>query len=139
MIELWDGQTDLRPLAEAWVAECVSGDYDIDKGMRDLQNLFKCEDSDVFVLKSYQVIGAMGIQIVDTPYEDVKYSAVRYWYVLPEFRFMAKMLVDYARKWSLDKGCSKILMSNSTRTIDASAFYKAIGLREHETIFIGDL
>jgi hypothetical protein len=128
MIEIWDGQTDLRPLAEAWAAE-TGIDADIDCGMEDLQLMLKSPDSDVLVLgEPYAgnprrwLMGAMGIAVQKVFHTTETYSAVRYWYVLPEFRFLAKGLVDAGKKWSREKGCVKMMICSNKLTCPSDDF-----------------
>ena len=139
MIEIWDGQTDLRPLAEAWAKECT-GDYDIEQGMRDLTSLRECVNSDVLVLKEQgEVVGAMGIQILDMFFTKDCYSAVRYWFILPEFRFMAQRLIAYAQKWSREIACAKMMICSNKLSLPCDDFYKSMGFEEFETVYIGDV
>jgi len=139
MIEIWDGQTDLRPLAEQWAKECP-GDYDIEQGMRDLTDLSESLNSDVFVIKREGiVVGAMGITVLDMFFTKDSYSAVRYWYIFSEFRYMAKDLVKFARKWSKDMACTKMLICSNRLSLPCDDFYLAMGFREYETVYIGDL
>ena len=139
MIEIWNGQTDLRPLAEEWAKEW-SGEYDIEQGMRDLTSMRECVNSDVFVLSHDGVTGgAMGIQILDMFFTKDAYSAVRYWYVLPDFRSLASQLIIYACKWSRDMACTKMMICENKLSIPCGDFYKAMGFEEFETVYIGDL
>ena len=144
MIEIWDGQSDLRPLAESWAKEW-SGEYDIEQGMRDLTSMRECVNSDVITLSTFgsdiptQVVGAMGIQILDMFFTKDAYSAVRYWYILPDFRYMAKDLINFARKWSQGMACTKMMVCSNKLSVPCDGFYKAIGFREFETVWIGDL
>jgi hypothetical protein len=146
MIEIWNGQSDLRPLAEEWAKEIVD-ECDIDKGMKDLVDMKEGPESDVFVLRHEdEVVGAMGIQVLNMFFTKEDYSAVRYWYILPKCRYMATCLVNYAKKWSVIHGCTKILMgsnkngtqdSPTSKTIDK--FYEALGMQVHDIIYQGDL
>lgn len=140
MIEIWNGQTDLRPLAEEWATEW-QGDYDIEQGIRDLTFLSEGEHSDVIVLinSNLKVVGAMGIQVLDMFFTKESYSAVRYWYILPEYRSIAKSLVNYARKWSQEMACEKMMICENKLSVPCADFYKAMGFREFETVYIGDL
>lgn len=139
MIEIWNGQIDLRYLAEEWAKEW-SGDYDIEQGMRDLLDLRESVNSDVFILRDgVDIVGAMGIQILDMFFTKDCYSAVRYWYVLPEFRSKAKDLINYARQWSKEMACEKMMIGENKLSVPCKDFYKSMGFTEYETIFIGDI
>ena len=144
MIEIWDGQTDLRPLAEAWAKEW-SGEYDIEQGMRDLISMKECVNSDVLVLNIDQddgakkLVGAMGIQVLDMFFTSDSYSAVRYWYILPKFRYKAQTLIASARQWSKDMACTKMMICENNLSIPCREFHKAMGFGEFETVYIGDL
>lgn len=143
MIEIWDGQTDLRPLAEAWSKE-ITDFTDIDKGMNDLIEMREGLNSDVFVLKyEGKVVGAMGIIILDLFFSNEFHSAARYWYILPDYRFLARELVNYAKDWSRKMGCHKIMLGSNERGIPPNKtidkFYELTGFKKHETIYIGDL
>ncbi len=142
MIEIWNGQTDLRPLAEAW-AEEWQGEYDIEQGMRDLTSISEGEYSGVLVLYELagrdKVVGAMGIQVMNMFFTKDSYSAVRYWYILPEFRYMAKDFVSFARRWSQNMGCAKMMICDNRLSVSCSSFLKAVGFEEFETVYIGDL
>jgi hypothetical protein len=143
MIEIWDGQTDLRPLAESWLDECP-GDYDIEKGLRDLQDMNELSNSDVFILKNDIVVdgiiyGAMGITVLDMFFTKEIYSAVRYWYILPNYRYLAPELIAFAEKWSKEMGCTKMMICSNKLSLPCDDFYKKIGYREFETVYIGDL
>ena len=139
MIEIWDGQTDLRPLAEAWNKE-VNGDFDIEQGMRDMTFLSEDINSEVFVLTHDDMIeGTMGITILDMFFTQDCYSAVRYWYVLPEYRSHALRLVNVARKWSRDMACTKMMICENRLSVPCADFYKTLGFTAFETVYIGDL
>ena len=142
MIEIWDGQTDLRPLAEEWAKEW-HGEYDIEQGMRDLTSMRECVNSDVLVLYELagrdNIVGAMGIQILDMFFTKDAYSAVRYWYILPEFRYMAKDFINFARRWSQNMACAKMMVCENKLSVPCGDFYKAMGFKEFETVYIGDL
>lgn len=139
MIEIWDGQTNLRPLAEAWAKE-IGIDADIDCGMEDLELMLKSKDSDVLVLSGKGItIGAIGITLHNISHTRELHSAERYFYILPEFRFLAKILVEAAMKWSRKKGCVKMMIGESKLSTPCGDFYKAMGFTEYETIYIGDL
>lgn len=139
MIEIWNGQTDLRPLAESWAKEW-SGEYDIEQGMCDLTCLRESADSDVLIMyDGVSIVGAMGIQVLDMFFTKDAYSAVRYWYVLPEFKSKAKDLINYARKWSRDMVCTKMMICENKLSVPCANFYKSMGFREFETVYIGDL
>ena len=139
MIEIWNGQTDLRPLAEAWAKEC-GVDADIEQGMRDLLNL-----PAVFVLNidmddgTKRLVGAMGIAILDMFFTQDTYSAVRYWYVLPKYRSKAQSLISYACQWSKEMACTKMMICENKLSVPCADFYKAMGFEEFETVYIGDL
>lgn len=145
MIEIWNGQTDLRPLAEEWAKEW-SGEYDVEQGMRDLTSMGECVNSDVLVdivltgeVPEKTVVGAMGIQILDMFFTKDAYSAVRYWYILPNYRFEAKNFINYARKWSQKMACTKMMVCENKLSVPCGNFYKAMGFKEFETVYIGDL
>ena len=140
MIELWDGQTDLRPLAEAWSSEC-SLDLDIEQGMRDLTDLKESDNSDVFVLKNGDdIVGAMGITVLDMFFTKDCYSAVRYWYILPKYRSQARsFLMNSAQLWSRKMACTKMMICENKLSVPCADFYKAMGFEEFETVYIGDL
>ena len=149
MIEIWDGQTDLRPLAEAWASEC-KGEIDIEQGIRDLTCLKESDNSDVFVLRhiftperdgcvGHHVVGAMGITILDMFFTKDTYSAVRYWYVLPKYRSKAQSLISYACQWSKEMACTKMMICENKLSVPCADFYKAMGFEEFETVYIGDL
>ena len=139
MIEIWDGQTDLRPLAEAWAKECYK-DADIEQGMKDLISLRECVNSDVFVMKNgEEIVGVMGIAILDMFFTEDSYSAVRYWYVLPKWRDHAMYLVRFAQKWSKKMACTKMMICSNKLSIPCDDFYIAMGFKKFETVYIGDL
>lgn len=139
MIEIWDGQTDLIPLAEAWVKEC---DIDIDMNCvaEDLDLMLRSPNADVIVMsEGSRVVGAMGITIQNISHTKELHSAERYWYILPKWRAWAKELVNYAKQWSREKGCVKMMIGSSKLSLSCGDFYKAMGFEEYETIYIGDL
>jgi hypothetical protein len=139
MIEIWDGQTDLRPLAESWLKECP-GDYDIEKGLDDLCDLSGMANSELFILiDEKHPVGAMGITILDMFFTKESYSAVRYWYILPNFRYRAPELIAFAETWSKEMGCTKMMICSNKLSLPCDDFYKKIGYREFETVYIGDL
>ena len=139
MIEIWDGQTDLRHLVEAWSKEW-QGECDIEQGMRDLTYLKETDNAEVFVMKTGdEIVGALGITVLDIFFTKDCYSAVRYWYVLPQWRSHAMHLVRHASKWSKEMACEKIMLCSNKLSLPCDDFYKAMGFREYETVYIGDL
>jgi hypothetical protein len=139
MIKIWDGKTDLRPLAESWLKECP-GDYDVEKGLKDLHDMMELPNSDVFVfIVDSNVVGAMGITVLDMFFSKESYSAVRYWYILPEYRCSATSLIAFAERWSKKMGCTKMMICSNKLSLPCDDFYKKIGYREFETVYIGDL
>ena len=138
MIEIWDGQTDLRPLAEAWAKE-ISYDADIDCAVEDLDLMLKSQDSDVIVLTGGGcIVGGMGITTQGVSHTRELHSAVRYWYILPEFRWRAQSLIGHAKQWSRDKDCAKMMIVES-KYVPCGDFYERMGFKVHETVYIGDL
>lgn len=139
MIEIWDGQTDLRPLAEAWAKE-IGIDADIDCAMEDLRIMYESPDSDVLLLYTNErLVGAIGITIQNISHTRELHSAERYIYVLPEYRAFAKSLIEAAKEWSRQRGCVKMMIGESTLSAPCGKFYEALGFRVYETIYIGDL
>ena len=139
VIELWDGQLDLRPLVEQWVSE-IPGDYDIDKCMEDVRKLNESKGSAVLVLMvDGKPVGGLAITILDMFFTQESYAAVRYWYLLPRHRWMAKTLITAAKQWASGKGCDKIMVCSSKLSHPAKDFYTSMGFTEFETVYIGDV
>ena len=138
MISIWNGQSDLRPLAEAWAKE-INIDADMDCAVEDLNSMLNDQDSDVIVLTDDgKVVGGMGITVQNISHTRELHSAVRYWYILPRWRTWAKGLVGYAQQWSRDKGCKRMMICES-KYVPCGDFYKRMGFKVHETVYIGDL
>jgi GNAT superfamily N-acetyltransferase len=126
-------------LAVKWAAEVDNG-YDIDKGLADLTELANRGDGEVFILTNGgRLVGALGITILDMFFTFDFYSAVRYWYVEPKSRYLARSLIAAAKKWSKENGCAKMLVCSNKLSLPADDFYEAIGFEEFERVYIGDL
>lgn len=145
MIEIWDGQSDLRHLAEAW-AEEWQGEFDIEQGLRDLTSMRECVNSDILIdtvitgkIPTKTIVGAMGIQVLDMFFTKDAYSAVRYWYYLPNYRSYAREMINYAHKWSTKMNCTKMMICDNRLSVSCSGFLKAMKFTEFETVYIGDL
>jgi hypothetical protein len=138
MIEIWDGQSDLRPLAEAWAKE-IGIDADMDCAVEDLNSMLNDPDSDVIVLiDGGEVVGGMGITVQNISHTRELYSAERYWYILPGHRHLARGHINYAKQWSRDKGCVKMMICE-WKYVSCARLYELLGFKVHETIYIGDL
>lgn len=132
MIEVWNGQTDLQPLVESWSSE---QQIDVEQCMRDLTSLRECVNSDVIVLNVNDPVGLMGIQTVDMFFTKECYSNVPYWYVLDKYRFLIREMVDFARRWSKQMACEKILVCFNKFSVPAIE----MGLEKFETVYIGNV
>lgn len=138
MIELWDGKLDLEPLASAWSQE-VPG-YSIEKGLSDLALMRDEPHSDVLVLMWQGLpVGGMGIQVLDMFFTSESYAAVRYWYILPKFRSLAKQFVSAAKHWARGKGCEKLLVCSSGLCRASDDFWKLMDFGYFETVYVGDV
>ncbi len=139
MIELWDGQLDLRPLVEQWVSE-LPGDYDIDKCVEDVKDLNDSENTAVFVLTSKgKPVGGLAISVLDMFFTQEPYAAVRYWYIMPRYRSKAKSLILAAKGFASGAGCHKLMVCSSKLSHPAEDFYTLMGFTEFETVYIGDV
>lgn len=139
MIEIWNGQSDLKPLAQAW-AEEIGVDADMSCVVEDLALMLNDPDSDVIINRFNVIIyGAMGITVQNVSHTKELHSAVRYFYILPERRHLARGMIVFAKKWSREKGCVKMMICESKLSLPCGDFYKAVGFTEYETVYIGDL
>lgn len=139
MIEEWDGQLDLRPLVEQWVSELPPGDYDIDKCVKDVEDLNNQENSAVLLLMDGKPVGGLAISVLDMFFTQEYYAAVRYWYLLPRYRSKAKYLIQRAMIWALAHDCHKIMVCSNKLSHCSKDFYTLIGFTEFETVYIGDV
>jgi hypothetical protein len=139
-VTIWDGE-DLMPLADQWAKDSRIDDFAPHVAERDMREMHERGDSEIFVLKDPEknVVGAMGITILDMFYTEDFYSAVRYWYVLKEHRAMAFKLMAKARRWSLEKRCTKMMVCSNRLCDPSDKFYKTLQFTEYETVFIRDL
>jgi GNAT superfamily N-acetyltransferase len=136
MIEQWDGQRDLRPLVEQWVKECVPGDYDIDKCLQDVKDLNDA-GAVLLLVEDGEVVGGLALSVLDMFFSDKTYAAVRYWYILPRYRSLAKRLIRGAKEWAKD--CDYLLICSSRLCHPAKDFYELMGFTEFETVYIGEI
>jgi len=141
MIEVWDGEADLLPLAASWMNEAVPGEYNVYKGMKDLREMHDDEFSDVLVLKDFlgKVVGAMGIQVHDVFFTDRSYAAIRYWYVLPRFRWLARPFIKGAMRWAARHGCESLLVCSSKLCPNSDKFLTKMKFKLFETVYVGDV
>ena len=136
----WDGKPeDMEDLAEAWANE-VGVEYDLPTAMFDLQEMAKGELSDVLVLPhDGKIVGAMGIQVDDMFFTKDVYSSVRYVYILPKYRGLAKYLVIAGKNWARKHGCKKILVCSSGLSKASDDFWKLMDFDYFETVYVGDV
>ena len=141
MIEVWDGEANLLPLATSWMNEAVPGEYNVYKGMKDLREMHDDEFSDVLVLKDFlgKVVDAMGIQVYDVFFTDISYAAVRYWYVLPRFRWLARSFIKGAMRWAARHGCESLLVCSSKLCPNSDKFLTKMKFKVFETVYAGDV
>ena len=133
----WNGE-DLMPLADQWARECGIDDYAPDVALSDSRAMSEGENSDVFVLVTPEgrVVGGMGIGVQDMFYTRDFYSGVRYWYIEPGYRSMALKLIAKARRWSIEKGCTKLMLCSNRLCSPSDKFLKALQFKEYETVYI---
>ena len=139
-VAIWNGE-DLMPLAKEWAKDCRIEDFAPEVALKDMLDMRERGDSEVFVLlgPEGEVVGGMGITILDMFYTEDFYSAVRYWYIRPEHRAMALKLLSQARRWSIEKGCTKLMVCSNRLCDPSDGFYKAYHFTEYETVYVRDL
>jgi GNAT superfamily N-acetyltransferase len=145
MVEIteYNGE-NITPLAKAWVSECSLGEFDLPTAVNDIVAMHEGRNSEVFILKyNGRIVGGLGIGILDMFFTKDSWSAVRYWYIEPDYRFLARQLINRAEKWSLDKGCTKIMVCSNRMCHPGEnapdEFYLKMGFRQFETVYVGDL
>lgn len=140
MIESWNGKPDdMEDLAEAWAKE-IGAEYDLPKAVCDLRDMAKGDMSDVLVLvRDKKPVGAMGIQVIDMFFTKETYAAVRYWYILPKYRSLAKTFVNAGKNWARKHDCKKLLVCSSGLSKASDDFWKLMDFRYFETVYVGDV
>ena len=141
MIEVWDGEADLLPLATSWMNEAVPGEYNVYKGMKTIREMHEDEFSDILVWKDFlgKVVGFMGIQVHDVFFTDRPYAAVRGWYVLPGHRWHARAFIKGAMRWAARHGCESLLVCSSKLCPNSDKFLKKMKFNHFETVYAGDV
>lgn len=135
----------LKPLAEKWYKES-NGDMgikkDVDKHLKELQELIESPSSDVLVLSDGdRIFGYMGLIVFESPLGDQFIAREHYWYVEPEKRGISALkFLPMAEKWARAYGCSHLLMNASnlaSKLHDRTCkIYKKFGMRKFETTYI---
>ena len=147
MVKVYQGNVEpLRPIALKWQAECNSEnlgiDINIETHLDDLQMLVSRERSDLLVLiDGNEVIGYMGIAVIDSPVGEQVMANEHYWYVVPEKRGIASVrLFKAAELWAQVHRCSHILMNASYLASDlhdkVCRLYERFGMEPFETTYI---
>jgi GNAT superfamily N-acetyltransferase len=140
---------DLRLIAEAWKAESNGNGFglmmDADYYLADLKNLVEGEESDLLVLYDDNgIIGYMGITTFQSPLGRQKLANEHYWFVLPDKRgFGSLRLLNFAKQWAKDNGCSHLIMNASNVASDMHdkmcRLYEELGMKKFETSYIKEI
>jgi GNAT superfamily N-acetyltransferase len=96
------------------------------------------------LVKDDLVVGFMGLGIFRSPTGPQMVANEHYWYVAPEYRGIASArLLNSAKKWAQDRGCSHLLMSAShmaSKLHDkVCALYEKMGAKPFETTYVCQL
>lgn len=136
----------LRPLAEKWRAECngdtLGIDIDIDTHLKDLQRLMASPASELLVLvKGEDILGYMGLTIIDSPIGKQMMVNEHYWFVDPKKRRLSALkFLPVVERFARDAGCSHLLMNASTLASDlhdrTCRLYEKFGMKKFETTYI---
>src|SRR4030042_822363 len=107
-IDKWNGE-DVIALCEKWLEE--SGhEHDRQAILEEAGSIKK--NGEVFLLKDEEKIkGILGVSILKMFFTRDNWSVVRYWYVEPDQRFMARALLIHAMSWSKQMGCKKMMVA----------------------------
>ena len=136
----WSGEPGLMVLAQEWADECGIEDYSPDAALNDILDMRQRGDCKLFALMlGEEIVGGLGITILDMFWSDDCYSAVRYCYVKPLHRPAALKLIAKARKWSMYMRCPKMLFCSNTLCKPTDKFLKALQFKEFETVYIRDI
>jgi hypothetical protein len=147
VVEVFAGDVSvLEPLARKWEQECngvkMGIHLDCETHLKDLQGLVDGTLSDLLILRNgEEIIGYMGLQIIDSPIGNQKTANEHYWYVIPERRGVSSLrLIHAAEAWAQMNKCSHLLMSASYLASDlhdkTCRLYERFGMSPFETTFI---
>jgi len=136
-VKKWDGKLDLMPLARQMAEESKIIDFAPEVAIEDMKSLHERGDSDLFVMfdPKGEVVGGMGIVMLDMFWTKDFYAAIRYWYVKPEHRAVALTLVGTARKWAIEKRCPVLLAASSELCVPSEKYLEALQFTKFETIY----
>jgi len=102
-------------------------------------------DADVFLLINRQeIVGVLGMMIFKNPVGKENIANEHFWYVLPKHRgFGSIRLINEAKKWAREKGCSHIIFNASKMASDSHDricnLYERLGMKLFETVYIQDI
>jgi len=141
----------VRMIALQWKATCnnktMGMDIVDDTYMADVANLVKGVDRDLLLLTKEddgEIVGYMGIVMFNSPLGSNKVASEHFWYVSEEHRGKGSMrLIQAAREWAKEKGCSHLMMTASTLASDlhdrVCMLYERIGFKKFETVYVQEI
>lgn len=148
-IEYWLDLPDrLDGILNAWAAEHKGADFGIsvirENVETDIYSLTNGENSDVMVLTDEnEPVGLMVLMAVPSWLGDQRIAIEKYWYVKSDHRTGGFMMVEEAKKWAKEHGCSHLVMIASNMASEmhdkVCAFYEHVGMKLFETSFISEV
>jgi GNAT superfamily N-acetyltransferase len=133
----------LRPLGEMWFREHRARKYNIDISvddiLRDGKHWMEIEEAAVIVaLDGDEPVGFLALFATDSFLGKQKLAVEKYWFATKGIAI--RMLINEAKKWAKEHGCSHLLMVAShiagdkyRKVID---LYHHLGMKLFETTFI---
>lgn len=129
----------LKDNRNIWAELCVelwSGDT-VESFLKDKQN--NSYENEFLYMIEDEAAGFINLSLRHDYVEGTESSPVGYIegiYVKPQFRNqgIAKQLVEYAKKWSAEKGCSELASDCILENDDSRKFHNRIGFKEANTI-----
>lgn len=140
----------VRQVALEWKANCNNKLMGIeivdDIYMADIARLINEFDKDLLLLvtDNNEIVGYMGMTFFNSLLGRQKIANEHYWYVAKNYRGRdSLLLIEAARQWAKEKGCSHLQMNASNLASDLHdkicKFYEHIGMKKFETSYIEEI
>lgn len=138
---------DLRPIADAWKAECNGEGFaleaDPDELLREFYRLSNVGNGCELLVqyRDGKPVGIMGLTIFKSPIGKDRICNEHFWYVLPEHRGIGSLkMLDAAVEWAKKKGCTHFMANASKLASDlhdsVCKIYERKGMKHFETTYL---
>lgn len=133
-----------RPLCEVWMQKHNAADFglkiDLDVITADAKEVLAAGGVLMGAKLNDEWVGVMLLFVCRSFLGEQDFAIEKYWFAKPNLFSVGPAMLEEAKRWTKDQGCSHLVMSASNLASDlhdtVCAFYEMSGLKQFETSYI---